>query len=170
MAEPVTLGQASFVAALAVHQTASHFAAPASISLKWPNDCLLDGAKFCGILAEVLAPGILALGIGINIAHVPDGLPYQAERLAAANVESAFRQLSLSLSNWLEIWDEGRGFPAVCRAWEARCQHIGQQVSVEGVKGTFLGLAQDGALLLRLTNGECKQIYAGDVRVEYQKP
>ena len=170
MAEQSALGQASFVAALAVHQAASNFVDQASISLKWPNDCLLNGAKFCGILAEVLAPGILALGIGINVEHVPEGLPYNAERLTGAKVESVFQQLSLSLLNWLEIWDEGRGFPSVCRAWEARCHHIGKAVFVDGQEGTFLGLAMDGALLLRLANGECKHIYAGDVRVEYQKP
>ena len=58
----------------------------------------------------------------------------------------------------------------MCRAWEERCHHIGKAVHVDGQIGTFMGLATDGALVLRLANGECKHIYAGDVRVEYQKP
>jgi BirA family transcriptional regulator, biotin operon repressor / biotin---[acetyl-CoA-carboxylase] ligase len=167
-AEPVAISQLSFVAALAVHDTASKFTNPVAISLKWPNDCLLDGAKFCGILAEVLAPGLVAIGIGINIAHVPQDLPYVAARLEGTNVESVFKQLALSLSHWLEIWDEGRGFEAIRLAWETRCQHIGKMVMVDGQPGTFIGLAPHGAMVLRAANGETKHVYAGDVRLEYQ--
>ena len=163
------MAQVSFVAALAVHQTASKFAEPKRISLKWPNDCLLDEAKFCGILAEVVAPGLLAIGIGINIAHVPDGLPYQASRLEAADVESVLKNLQLNLSNALAIWSMGQGFEAIRQLWMARCPHIGKAVTIDGMAGAFEGLGQDGALLLRLANGECKHIYAGDMRVEYQK-
>ena len=167
-AEPVAISQLSFVAALAVHDTASKFANPEAISLKWPNYCLLGGAKFCGILAEVLAPGLVAIGIGINIAHVPEDLPYAAARLERGNVESVFRRLALSLSHWLEIWDEGRGFTTIRQAWEARCQHIGKMLTVDGQPGSFIGLASDGAMILRSANGETKHVYAGDVHVEYQ--
>ena len=164
------LAQVSFVTALAVHQTASEFVKPELVSLKWPNDCLLDGAKFCGILAEVIAPGLVAIGIGINIAHVPEGLPYQASRLEVADVESVFEYLQLNLSKGLKIWSDGQGFEAIRQQWMARCPHIGKPVSVDSVSGVFEGLGLDGALMLRLANGDLKQIYAGDLRVEYQKP
>ena len=164
------LAQASFAAAIAVHQTASKFVNPERIALKWPNDCLLGGAKFCGILTEGIAPGLLAIGIGINIAHVPDDLPYAASRLENSNVESVFEKLQLNLSNNLAIWNEGQGFESIRQEWMARCPHLGKAVNVDGVAGHFEGLGFDGALLLRLTNGDCKQIYAGDVRVEYEKP
>ena len=164
------LAQVSFVTALAVHQTASEFVKPEHISLKWPNDCQLEGAKFCGILAEVMAPGLVAIGIGINIAHVPEGLPYQASRLEVADVESVFEYLQLNLSKGLKIWSDGQGFEAIREQWMARCPHIGKPVSVDSVSGVFEGLGLDGALMLRLANGDLKQIYAGDIRVEYQKP
>ena len=164
------ISQVSFVAALAVHETASNFAKPYELSLKWPNDCLLNGAKFCGILCEVVAPQRLAIGIGINIAHVPEGLPYQASRLEVAAVESVFEHLQLNLSKGLKIWSEGQGFEAIRQQWMARCPHIGKPVSVDNVSGVFEGLGLDGALMLRLANGDLKQIYAGDLRVEYQKP
>ncbi len=162
--------QLSFVAAVAMHRTATEFAASSRLSLKWPNDCLLDGAKFCGILCENLGPGVLGIGIGINIAQVPDGLPYPAARLELANVEAVFETLQLSLSDNLAIWNEGQGFESIRQNWMARCLHLGGMVSVDGVAGRFEGLGPDGAFLLRLTDGECKQIYAGDVRVEYEKP
>ncbi len=126
------------------------------------------GREFCGILAESLAPGVMAVGIGVNVAHVPDNLSYKATYLDGISLESFFQELSLSLSYWLEIWDDGRGFPAVISAWEKRCKHIGLRVSVGEEQGTFAGLAPDGALLLKKSFNEIKPIYAGDVRVEYQ--
>ncbi|WP_196502737.1 biotin--[acetyl-CoA-carboxylase] ligase [Aestuariivirga litoralis] len=164
------LSQLSFVAALGVSDAASKFAPANSVSLKWPNDILLNGSKFCGILVESLKPGLVAIGIGINIAHVPDGLPYKAEKLTGAADDTVFEQLNLSLSYWLKIWDEGEGFAAISAAWESRCHHIGKAVSVDGLQGTFKGLGPDGALLLEKSTGETKPIYAGDVRVEYQAP
>ena len=162
------LSQISFVTAIAVHQAASAFAAPSAITLKWPNDCLLNGDKFCGILAEVLAPGLAAIGIGVNIGHVPEDLPYKAARLEHADVESVFEKLAASLSHWLEIWNDGTGFSTIKTAWEARCSHIGSRVSVDGAAGIFEGLGPNGAMLLRSAKGESRLIYAGDVRVEYQ--
>lgn len=162
------IAQVSFVAALAVHETASNFTKSYELSLKWPNDCLLNGAKFCGILCEVVAPQRLAIGIGINIAHVPEGLPYQVARLSSVTVESVFEHLQLSLSKYLGIWKDGNGFDSIRHSWMKHCAHIGAEISVDGQAGFFTGLGPDGALLLELPGGEVKTIYAGDVRVEYQ--
>ena len=160
-----SLSQLSFVAAIAVHQTASAFTN--GVTLKWPNDCLLEGAKFCGILCEGLGHGLVVIGIGINIGHLPEGLPYKAARLSIATVESVFEKLQINLSNSLQIWNEGTGFEAIRQEWMARCPHIGKAINVDGLNGTFAGLAPDGALILRTRAGETKHIYAGDVRVEY---
>jgi BirA family transcriptional regulator, biotin operon repressor / biotin---[acetyl-CoA-carboxylase] ligase len=166
---PITaISQVSFVAALAVHETASYFARPSDLALKWPNDCLLDGAKFCGNLCEVIAPQLVAIGIGINIARVPDDLPYRAARLAGTTVESVFEQLQLSLSKYLEMWNNGEGFDPIRENWIKHCPHIGTEISVDGQAGIFTDLGSDGALMLQFASGEVKTIYAGDVRVEYQ--
>lgn len=162
------LPQASFAAALAVHATASEFSGASHISLKWPNDCLLDGSKFCGILCEGIVEGLIALGIGINIAHLPEGLPYKAARLEKSDVELVFEKLRLNISKYLEIWDAGAGFNLIRADWMARCPHIGLTISVDGQTGIFSGLGPDGALLLQLASGQVKAIYAGDVGVEYQ--
>jgi BirA family biotin operon repressor/biotin-[acetyl-CoA-carboxylase] ligase len=46
----------------------------ARLSLKWPNDILLDGAKIAGFLCEQPAAGdgVLLLGLGCNLAAAPD--------------------------------------------------------------------------------------------------
>jgi BirA family transcriptional regulator, biotin operon repressor / biotin---[acetyl-CoA-carboxylase] ligase len=162
------LSQLSFVAALAVHQAASNFANPAAISLKWPNDCLFNNAKFCGILAEAIKPNLVAIGIGVNIAHVPEGLPYRVAKLESATVDLMFEKLAIGLSSYLQIWDEGSGFHKIVAAWETRCASIGQAITIDTEKGIFQGLGADGALQLRLANAEVKSFYAGDVRIGYE--
>lgn len=83
--------QATFVAALAVADLLDVFVSPALVSIKWPNDVLLDGVKVSGILVESGAHANgdlwLAVGIGVNLAHAPDdterGATSIAERLRA---------------------------------------------------------------------------------------
>lgn len=41
------------------------------VSLKWPNDVLLGGAKVAGVLIEAELPFLL-VGIGVNVRHKPE--------------------------------------------------------------------------------------------------
>ena len=162
--------QLSFVAALAIHETASGFVKSGAIALKWPNDCLLDGAKFSGILIESLKPGLVALGMGINVSHAPEGLPYKAACLSdygcAATPLEVHTKLDEALRHWLSVWNLGAGFADIRAGWTASCGHMGKPITVrlpEGeVQGQFTGLAEDGAMLLKVDGNTCK-IHAGDV-------
>jgi BirA family biotin operon repressor/biotin-[acetyl-CoA-carboxylase] ligase len=62
----------SFVAGLALRDAFAPYA-PRPIALKWPNDVLLDGKKFAGILCslEVGAVPAIAVGIGVNLETAP---------------------------------------------------------------------------------------------------
>ncbi len=57
-APPEHWHELSFVAALAIHDTIADLAPGARprLAIKWPNDLLLDGAKFAGILTEGEGP------------------------------------------------------------------------------------------------------------------
>ena len=166
-----TASQISFVAALAIHDVASSFITGADISLKWPNDCLIDGAKFSGILAE-MHEGNMILGTGVNVLHEPDDLPYKATSIAAhsakVTVDQVFTMLQLKLKKWLQIWDNAQGFQHIHRGWEARCNAIGKPMSLDTgrglLHGTFVGLAPDGGLVLNHNNTTTIH-HAGDVRI-----
>ncbi len=166
-----TASQISLVAALAIHDTASKFVESSHISLKWPNDCLIDGAKFSGILAE-LHDTTMILGMGLNVLHEPSHLPYAATCLAAyvhhITVEQTFETLQIKLKKWLQIWDQSLGFRHIHRAWEARCDAIGHPISLDTgqaiLHGTFAGLAADGGLVLN-QNTVTTVHHAGDVRI-----
>lgn len=161
------VAQVSFVAAVAVHELAAELLPTASIALKWPNDVLIGGAKFCGLLAEVVGSGPtrVALGCGVNLAHAPKGTPYPVTVLGAQfEPQEVFERLALSLWKWMGIWDEGRGFCAIRDAWLLRAVGLGQNVDVDNRRGRFDGIASDGALLVTFADGTQKSIHAGEVR------
>lgn len=169
--EPAIAAQLSFVAALAVHDTVTALLPGVRPAIKWPNDLLLGGAKFCGLLAEVVAstPATVALGCGINVAHAPAGTPYPVTALGhGLAVETVLRQLDASLKARLDMWDEGRGFGAIRAAWTERAIGLGEpctaQLGGRELNGAFRGLAPDGALVLELADGTAQSIHAGDVR------
>jgi BirA family transcriptional regulator, biotin operon repressor / biotin---[acetyl-CoA-carboxylase] ligase len=170
-APATTASQISFVAALAIHDTASSFVNGRDISLKWPNDCLIDGAKFSGILAELYGSTMI-LGMGVNVLHEPDDLPYKATSIIAHSpqimVTQVFETLQLKLKKWLQIWDNSNGFQHIHRGWEARCSAIGKPMSLDTgramLHGTFVGLAPDGGLVLNHHNTTTIH-HAGDVRI-----
>lgn len=66
---PETLGMH---AACALADAARPLAAGRKLALKWPNDLLLDGAKFAGLLVETGASADAALlGVGVNLRATP---------------------------------------------------------------------------------------------------
>jgi BirA family biotin operon repressor/biotin-[acetyl-CoA-carboxylase] ligase len=167
--------QLSFVTALAVHDALVEVAADCKplLAIKWPNDLLLQGAKFAGVLIEGEGDddGAVAVGIGINCASHPTDTDYPATNLAAAGTpvspETLFALLSLKMLGRLAQWNAGDGFSTIRTDWLARATGIGSDVVVrlaEGsVAGRFEALDAAGGLVLRLPDGSARTIAAGDV-------
>lgn len=169
------VAQLSFVAALAVHDAVAD-AAPMlgpRLSLKWPNDTLCDGRKFCGILleGEGSPESIVALGIGINCMHHPRGTPYPATDLAAAGAhvtpESVFAALSRAMVHRLKQWNRGEGFAATRIDWLKRAEGLGfpiqARLSDREATGVFETIDETGHLVLRGPDGRREVIAAADV-------
>src|SRR5262249_49869444 len=97
-------------------------------SLKWPNDVLAGRHKLAGILLE--AEGVagtrlaVVVGIGPNGLAAPEGTPTPAISLRALGIDVSAEELFAALSDgWAEyrrIWDNGRGFGAIRKAWLER--------------------------------------------------
>ena len=171
---PAQAAQVAFVAALAAADMAADFVPSGRVTLKWPNDVLIGGAKACGVLVETGAAeggGLwLAVGVGANLAGAPDDTPYPATHFGAEgrtpSPEEALEALDAAFAHWLDIW-VGQGFEPVRIAWTARAYGLGQTASValsgEAINGVAQGLDADGALLLRGPEGTVRRITAGDV-------
>jgi BirA family biotin operon repressor/biotin-[acetyl-CoA-carboxylase] ligase len=168
----------SFVTALAVHDAVADLAKELAIdlrprlSIKWPNDLLLSGAKFAGILIEGESKeGAVAVGIGVNCISHPTGTDYPATDLAAAGAaispESLFPALSIKMLGRLAQWNGGEGFSTIRADWLARAAGAGETVRVrlaEGeIIGTFETLDEAGRLVLTLPGGGRETIAAGEV-------
>lgn len=169
---PVT--QLSLVASLALLETVmASVAMPAWLQLKWPNDVLLDGAKFCGILLERVGNDAV-VGIGVNLAGAPsvDGRTIKSlSALGPAPDRDTFAlKLSRCFRRELMFWREEAGIQTV-RRWLSAAHPIGTPLNVHDESGTriagrFDGLDDSGALRLRLEDGAIRVIHAGDVSLE----
>src|SRR5262245_403530 len=131
--------QLSFVAALAAHDAILDAAASLRprLTIKWPNDLLLDGAKLAGILiegADAGEEGAVAVGIGINCTSHPKDTDHPATDLAAAGVpvaaETLFAALAAKMLGRLAQWNRGDGFSTIRADWLARAVGVGERIRV----------------------------------------
>lgn len=159
----------ALVAAVAVEEAVSVYL-PARAKLKWPNDLLIGGAKVSGILLE-RADDAVVIGIGVNLAHHPQGLDRPTTSLAAHGVTpdpaEFLETLAEGFARWLARW-RGEGIAPVRARWLERAHPIGTALTASlpdggAVDGLFQGLDADGALILRLADGTARVIHAGDV-------
>lgn len=135
--------------------------AETAVTLKWPNDLLVDNRKAGGILVEA-GPECAVAGIGINAAVSPDLLPPDA---ASLHVEL----VPLVCSVLRGVEDAVAMLPAdaagVLAQWRRRSATLGRHVRVVGreeVAGIAEDIDADGALLLRTAQG-VRRVLAGDV-------
>lgn len=170
--------QLSFVAALALYDALAEVAPALAprLTLKWPNDLLLGGAKAAGILVEgeTLPDGrfVTVLGLGVNCAAHPPDTPYRATNLAQAGAAVVpgrlFGALSRTLLARLAQWRRGDAFGAVRDDWRSRAAGIGERVRLRGkteIAGVFEGIDDDGRLLLRAEDGALRAFAAGEVQL-----
>jgi BirA family biotin operon repressor/biotin-[acetyl-CoA-carboxylase] ligase len=165
-APPECAAQASFVSALAVHDAIIDRAPSLrdAVKLKWPNDVLCGGSKLAGILieGEQAARGLaVAIGIGVNVRHHPEGTRYPATDLAAAGA------LSAAMLERLGQWRRGAAFDLIRADWLERAALLGGEMKVRLPGGELTGcyecLDDRGCLMLRLGDGTLQAIAAGEV-------
>jgi BirA family biotin operon repressor/biotin-[acetyl-CoA-carboxylase] ligase len=172
-----TAGQLSFVAALALHDALAGLVPAGRLSLKWPNDVMLDGGKLAGILLEGSGAGDriarLAIGIGVNLRHAPphpapDALvPVSLHAATGAEIgPEAFLDRLAPAFAARHSQQQGAGFAAIRAEWLARAARLGQTVTARTARETFEGVFEtvdpDGALVLATAEGR-RSIPAGDV-------
>ncbi|MBO9502424.1 biotin--[acetyl-CoA-carboxylase] ligase [Brevundimonas sp. A19_0] len=178
-APPAEAAQTSFIAALAVADLLDRYVPPACVTIKWPNDVMIEGMKASGILVEsgpAPAGGLwLAVGIGVNLASAPQDVERPATAAAAhlaggvaraPTLDEALPPLAEAFAAWTKR-REALGFDVIRDAWTRRAHGLNApavaRLGHETVEGVAEGLADDGALRLRLADGTLRLISAGDV-------
>ena len=96
---------ASLIAGVSMVAAAKSLAPDAAISLKWPNDILVDGKKLCGILSQLQPDGSVVLGVGINLL-AQNGAPDHAISMTEIGSSADFDEtLSRFLTHFRARWN-----------------------------------------------------------------
>jgi BirA family transcriptional regulator, biotin operon repressor / biotin---[acetyl-CoA-carboxylase] ligase len=171
----------SLAAGLAVRAAVAEIAPQLQVDLKWPNDLLLGGKKFCGILTEMNAEATrvryLVVGIGINVNQVkfPAELRETATSLRIeTGTEWSRVELCVALLKSLDreyraLIDEAGAHASILRRFEESSSSVrGRKVSISvnggesadkngdensGLAGVTEGLDDRGFLRVRTAEG-----------------
>jgi BirA family transcriptional regulator, biotin operon repressor / biotin---[acetyl-CoA-carboxylase] ligase len=173
---PSLAPQLSLVAAVAVVDALGRTGVTATI--RWPNDVMVGDRKICGILPEALTTRegtlehvILGIGLNVNQRDFPASIRTLATSVRIETrrehaVEAMLQTVLAGLEGWCGRFVEG-GLDALLPAWLGRAQGIGSRArAADGREGLAVGLAADGALLLRTDDGETVRVVAGEVAME----
>jgi len=138
----------------------------AHVTIKWPNDLLIDDMKVGGIISTVVGKGVV-IGIGINVSTTVTELPLEsATSLAIAGVVKLDRNFLLplllnSLEKDFTEWDKGESF---LEKYSLLSATLGQEVTITGpAENTFQScvLSFDEQGQLHLEDGQI--VTVGDV-------
>jgi BirA family biotin operon repressor/biotin-[acetyl-CoA-carboxylase] ligase len=175
--EEAGAGQWALLAGIAFIEALSLFdAEPATLSLKWPNDVLREGAKLGGILvdAAMTADGgadWLVIGVGANRATAPviEGRRIAALRPPGESRAPAPAVVARAVLARIAAWRAvlaGDGFAPIRAAWLTRAHPFGTRVTIKDSlrsrEGLFAGLSSRGELLLSI-GSQIHTISTGDV-------
>jgi BirA family biotin operon repressor/biotin-[acetyl-CoA-carboxylase] ligase len=168
---PEQVALRSFAAALALRDALVALTGLAdNISLKWPNDVLLNGGKLAGILLESMGLGganpVLCIGIGVNLISAPDlsqvepGATVPVSLLAETGLRITPDGLLGALAPAFAEWEDRfctQGFAPLRTAWLAHAARVGEVITArtgnESRQGVFDSIDGNGNLILRMADG-----------------
>jgi BirA family biotin operon repressor/biotin-[acetyl-CoA-carboxylase] ligase len=173
----------SLAAGLAVRAAVTEVAPQLHADLKWPNDLLLGGKKFCGILIEMNAEATrvhhLVVGVGVNVnqmkfpaelrelatsLRIETGTEWSRVELCAALLKSLDREYRSLIEN------TGARDAILHRFEESSSSVRGRRVRVtidenDALAGVTEGLDERGFLRVRTPNG-VQTVVSGTVRLD----
>ncbi|WP_028561256.1 biotin--[acetyl-CoA-carboxylase] ligase [Paenibacillus pinihumi] len=149
------------------------------IGIKWPNDLLVDGRKISGILLESTAEeerlNYILAGIGISVNLEEQDYPAELMDKAVSLRMLVGRKLDRTdiivqfMKELEELYDLylQEGFAPIRSLWEALAVSLGQRVVLttpQGIiEGIPVGLEENGALLVKLDDGQLKPFFSAEM-------
>ncbi|HEY6304377.1 MAG TPA: biotin--[acetyl-CoA-carboxylase] ligase [Terriglobales bacterium] len=174
----------SLAVGLAVRAAVAEIAPHLQADLKWPNDLLLGGKKFCGILTEMNAEATrvrhLVVGVGINVNQVK--FPAELREVTTSlRIETGteWSRVELCAALLKSLDREYRGLTqnavarnAIVRRFEESSSSVrGRRVNIlvntnenDGLAGVTEGLDERGFLRVRTPDG-LQTVVSGTVKI-----
>lgn len=137
-------------------------------TIKWPNDVHFRGLKVAGILIETIDEDRLAVGIGINLSAIPDGISTDsATHLEREGIAITAEDLALRLTGAILHGVSGLDSDDLHADVSNAIDTVGRAVRVElpdgsVVTGRATGIGATGSLLVETADG-ITEFVAGDV-------
>jgi len=166
---------------LAVQAALREIDSRVQVDLKWPNDLLIGGKKFCGILTEMNAEVtrvrhvVAGFGINVNQASFPPELALTATSLRLATgsrwsrVELCGALLKSLDSEYRSLVENPEARSSILRRFQEQSSSVrGCRVYVEesgGFEGVTEGLDARGFLQVRTAQG-LRTVLSGTARVK----
>lgn len=173
------LGILSFLTAISVSE-AIEKNTNVKVTTKWPNDLLINGKKFCGILMEASITAdkgdfvILGIGINVNQDQFPKEIQDHATSLSLAtrkvyNRTTIVQDILQALeTNYVEL-NKNKNFNSIIERWKKRCDMLNREITLIHAGKTITGKAIDvderGLLMLELENSNIIKLSSGDVTI-----
>jgi BirA family transcriptional regulator, biotin operon repressor / biotin---[acetyl-CoA-carboxylase] ligase len=172
----------SLAAGLAVQSAVREIDPHVLPDLKWPNDLLINGRKFCGILTEMSGEPTrvryVVVGIGINVNQFE--FPAELERTATSlrlSTGTEWSRVELCAALLKSLDREYRGLLSgpdgraeiLRRFEEGSSSACGREVSIEengGYQGVTAGLDPRGFLQVRTATG-LRVVLSGTVKLTH---
>ena len=171
----------TLVAGLAARDAAAEDL-PVAPDIRWPNDLLVNGRKFAGILTEMHAEpdrvhyAVVGIGMNVNQSKLPAEIAQIATslRMETGRMHSRLDLLVRLLRHFDRYYNqfltEGpqpilRRFSQVSSFFEGKRVRI--TTAVESFVGTTAGLEPSGVLRVLRDDGDLELILSGDVQEAY---
>lgn len=154
--------------------------------IKWPNDIVVNGRKLCGILTEMtmvngaIESVVIGVGINVNQEYFDDEISDCATSLLLEKKRNGTQAMIPDrmelLKSVLEIFDanyemfcENLNLDFMKADYESSLANMNNRVKVLEPTGEYegeaLGINEQGELMVRISDGSTKAIYAGEVSV-----
>lgn len=169
----------SLATGLAV-QTAVEEVTGTTPDIRWPNDMMLNGKKFGGILAETSASAdalrYAVIGIGLNVQHA--AFPPELREIATSlhletgqkwPREALLMALLRALDREIDRLEAGDAtllerFSRASSWVRGKAVQVGEDDGQDGYTGMTEGLDARGFLLVRAAGGSLRTVLSGGVR------
>lgn len=182
----IQLGQIPLLIGVAITETLTNNF-NLNVTLKWPNDLLVNNKKIAGILSEsrqiskstssITNNGkrVVVVGIGLNCNIKKENFSNDLQMEPTSLLIEKHQQIDIikllsdilfSIENWFDIYSN-EGFAAIKSAWKQYSGILGKTVKIDTGSDIFSGKVIDlddtGALVIAEPNGNTKTVIAGDI-------
>ena len=178
ISEPSLLMPINIIAGYSVSDALKIYA---PIKVKWPNDCVINGGKVCGMLLDTrfkgkfLEKAVLGIGVNLAAAKFPTWAAQGVCVKECFNGELHREIIMAEILNNIEKYLDGLilGTLDVAALWQSYSANINKEITLhrdEGVsKFIEKGIDSSGCLIVSHADGTEEIITCGDVGYDFSR-